>query len=304
MLRHLIQLGLRVNWEKRKLSLTQKITFLSMELDSVEQTARLTEERAQSLLNCLNSFKGTDALAHSWLWDLHKYAFPPVRLLAQTLLKPFSTSLYTFLGPESRDQSTSAGPIWALAVNWAKVFFQWKLCACLHWPPSRGLGTCTCFRLRNQSVTLRSQPGHIPKILTTPFRDKVVNLQALPPDEADPALALFWPVCALRLYADLTQNFRTSEQLFVCYGGRQKRNAISKQRMAHWKVVANRLGLSSTWRALPAQVASSLHEEYCIPLALTHGASLMKICRVVGWATPNTFARFYSLRVERYPPVF
>ncbi len=33
----------------------QRISFLSMELDSVNQTAHLTQERAQSLLNCLNT---------------------------------------------------------------------------------------------------------------------------------------------------------------------------------------------------------------------------------------------------------
>ncbi len=32
--------------------------------------------------------------------------------------------------------------------------------------------------------------------------------------------------------------------------------------------------------------------------ALAHGASLTDNCRAAGWATPNTFARFYSLRVE------
>ncbi len=35
--------------------------------------------------------------------------------------------------------------------------------------------------------------------------------------------------------------------------------------------------------------------------ALAHGASLADTCRAAGWATPNTFARFYTLRVE---PVF
>ncbi|KAL0165844.1 hypothetical protein M9458_037688, partial [Cirrhinus mrigala] len=30
---------------------------------------------------------GMDALAHSWLRGLHKYVFPPVSLLAQTLCK-------------------------------------------------------------------------------------------------------------------------------------------------------------------------------------------------------------------------
>ncbi len=57
-LSHLSQLGLQVNWEKSKLAPVQRISFLGMELDSVEQSARLTEERAQSVLNCLNTFRG------------------------------------------------------------------------------------------------------------------------------------------------------------------------------------------------------------------------------------------------------
>ncbi len=57
-LRHLSQLGLRVNWEKSKLSPAQRISFLGVELDSVSMSARLTEERAQSVLNCLSSFGG------------------------------------------------------------------------------------------------------------------------------------------------------------------------------------------------------------------------------------------------------
>ncbi len=57
-LRHLSQLGLRVNWEKSKLSPAQRISFLGVELDSVSMKARLTEERAQSVLNCLSSFRG------------------------------------------------------------------------------------------------------------------------------------------------------------------------------------------------------------------------------------------------------
>ncbi len=56
------QLGLRVNWEKSKLSPMQRISFLGMELDSVEQTARLMQERAQSVLNCLNTFKSRIAV--------------------------------------------------------------------------------------------------------------------------------------------------------------------------------------------------------------------------------------------------
>ncbi len=60
-LSHLSQLGLQVNWEKSKLSPVQRISFLGMELDSVSQTAHLTQERAQSVFNCLNTFKNRTA---------------------------------------------------------------------------------------------------------------------------------------------------------------------------------------------------------------------------------------------------
>ncbi len=56
-LRHLSQLGLRVNWEKSKLSPVQRNSFLSMELDSVSVVAHLTNEHAQSVLN-LSSLRG------------------------------------------------------------------------------------------------------------------------------------------------------------------------------------------------------------------------------------------------------
>ncbi len=61
-LRHLSQLGLRVNWEKSKLSPVQRISFLGVELGSVSMTARLTEERTQAVLNCLSSFRGRNVV--------------------------------------------------------------------------------------------------------------------------------------------------------------------------------------------------------------------------------------------------
>ncbi len=59
---HLSRLGLRVNWEKSKLSPVQRISFLGMELDSVNLTARLSIEHAQSMLNCLESFQRKKAV--------------------------------------------------------------------------------------------------------------------------------------------------------------------------------------------------------------------------------------------------
>ncbi|CAM4659794.1 unnamed protein product [Leuciscus chuanchicus] len=68
--KHLSQLGLWVNREKSKLSPVQRISFLSMELDSVNQTARLIEERARirshSNAAQIASYEVASALA-SWL---------------------------------------------------------------------------------------------------------------------------------------------------------------------------------------------------------------------------------------------
>jgi hypothetical protein len=97
---------------------------------------------------------------------------------------------------------------------------------------------CLEFEPANFHVILRPRPGYMPKVPTTPFKDQVVNMQSLPLEEADPALALLCPVHTLRLYVDRTQSFGTSDQLFVCNGGQQKGKAVSKQRMAHWIVDA------------------------------------------------------------------
>ncbi|KAL0157927.1 hypothetical protein M9458_046003, partial [Cirrhinus mrigala] len=56
-LNHLAQLGLRVNWEKSKLFPAQRISFLGVELDSVSMSARLSPERAQSVLRCVATLR-------------------------------------------------------------------------------------------------------------------------------------------------------------------------------------------------------------------------------------------------------
>ncbi len=48
---------------------------------------------------------------------------------------------------------------------------------------------CLVFGPTYSHVVLRLRPGYVPKYPTTPFCDQVENLQALPLEEADPALA-------------------------------------------------------------------------------------------------------------------
>ncbi len=63
---------------------------------------------------------------------------------------------------------------------------------------------CLVFGPAYSHVVLRPRPGYVPKVSNTPFRDQVVNLQALPSEEADPALVLLCPVRALRIYCTCT----------------------------------------------------------------------------------------------------
>ncbi|KAI7810946.1 reverse transcriptase/ribonuclease H/putative methyltransferase [Triplophysa rosa] len=157
---------------------------------------------------------------------------------------------------------------------------------------------CLEFKPGDSHVILRPRPGYVPKVPTTPFRDQVVNLQALPTGEEDPTPSVLCPVHALRLYLDRTQSFRSSEQLFVCFGGQQKGRAVSKQRLTHWIVDAISLAYRSQDRPCPLGVKAHSTRGVASSWALAQGASLADICRAAGWATPNTFARFYNLCVE------
>ncbi len=96
--------------------------------------------------------------------------------------------------------------------------------------------SCLEFGPGNSHVVLRPRPGYVPKVPNTPFRDQVVNLQALPREEADP---------------------RTSDQLFVCFGGQQKGKAVSKQSLAHWIVEA--IVLAYQARCLPCPLGVRAH---------------------------------------------
>ncbi len=119
-------------------------------------------------------------------------------------------------------------------------------------------------------VVLRPWPGYVPKVPTTPFRDQVVNLQALPSEEADPALALLCPVRALRIYVTRTRSVRSSEQLFVCHGRQQKGKAVSKQRSAHWIVEAVTLAYQSQGEPCPLRVRAHSTRSIASSHALAH----------------------------------
>ncbi|KAL0198644.1 hypothetical protein M9458_007184, partial [Cirrhinus mrigala] len=204
------------------------------------------------------------------LQGLQQDPFEPLQSVELDALS-FKTALLTALTSIKR-----VGDLQALSVN----------SSCLEFGPA------------DSHVVLRPRPGYVPKVPTTPFRDQVVTLQALSSQEDDPNLTLLCPVRALRIYMERTQPFRRSEQLFVCYGGQQKGKAVSKQRISHWLVNAIRMAYLARGLPCPLEVRAHSTRGVTASAALANGASLTDICRAAGWATPNTFARFYNLRTE------
>ncbi|XDV37913.1 hypothetical protein PO909_007437 [Leuciscus waleckii] len=326
-LRHLSQLGLQVNREKSKLAPVQRISFLGMELDSVTQTERLTEQRAQLVLNCLNTFKGRTAVPLKFFQRLLGHMAAAVTPLGLLHMRPLQHWLFgrvprwawhhgthrVTITPECRQSfSPWSDPSFLRAGVPLEQVSRHAVVSQMPLPPAgvprrltlsrfkkplqgrdvlvRTDNTVTvayinrqgCLRSRLMSqlarhllleseasevasshtlllialasnkrvgdlqafsvdesclefgpddnhVVLRPRPGYVPKVPTTPFRDQVVNLQALPLEEADPALALLCPVRALRMYVDRTRSIRTSDQLLsVTEASRRERLSPSR----------------------------------------------------------------------------
>ncbi len=58
------------------------------------------------------------------------------------------------------------------------------------------------------------------------------------------------------------------------------------------------LGLSGPALTMPLGVRAHSTRGVASSWALARGASIADICKAAGWSTPNTFARFYNLRIE------
>ncbi|KAL0160774.1 hypothetical protein M9458_044499, partial [Cirrhinus mrigala] len=68
------------------------------------------------------------------------------------------------------------------------------------------------FGLVNSHIFLVTRPEYVPMVTTTPFRDQVVTLQAIPHQKDDPNLILLCPVRVPRIYLERS-HFRRSGQL-------------------------------------------------------------------------------------------
>ncbi|XP_067272674.1 uncharacterized protein [Pseudorasbora parva] len=95
-------------------------------------------------------------------------------------------------------------------------------------------GSCLEFGPANSHLILRPQPGYVPMIPTTPFRDQLLNLQ-LPLEEADPALSLLCPVLSVTegdlvtLGSDFTE-MKDGDQIWWRFGDKDTVIALINKR--------------------------------------------------------------------------
>ncbi len=137
----------------------------------------------------------------------------------------------------------------------------------------------------------------MPKVPTTPFRDQVVSLRVLPSEEADPAQALLVP--SEHRHATLTGREASGPQTSSCLLRRPaERECRLQAENGPLDSGCHYPGLSGTGCALPVQVESPPYKKCGVLLGAGSWHLADRYCRAAGWATLNTFARFYSLCVE------
>ena len=161
--------------------------------------------------------------------------------------------------------------------------------------------TCLRWKADYSGVTLLPNISFLPKVLSHDYINQAIELEAYCPppfrSELEKVANLLCPIRALRLYIEATQGFRLSEQLFVCFSGRNKGRALSKQRLSHWVVEAIKQAYKAKGLSAPSDVICHSTRGMATSWAAMRGVSLSEICAAASWQTPCTFSRFYRLNV-------
>ncbi|XP_061094957.1 uncharacterized protein LOC133126631 [Conger conger] len=148
-------------------------------------------------------------------------------------------------------------------------------------------------------VVLRPNPAFTPKVITTSFRSRVLDLVAFKPpphdDEEDAMLHKLCPVRALSIYVRRSQPIRQADQLFVCYGAAAKGKPVTAQRFSHW--LTDAINWAYECMGLPplSEVRAHSTRSMAASRALFKGVSVQDICTAASWSSPCAFVRFYLL---------
>ena len=322
--------GITVNYTKNRLVPTQESVFLGIALNSVTMRACPSPRRVDNILELVAQVRGQTGLTYGLLLSLlgklvSVSEIVPPGLLSLRPLQVWINGLG--LDPKKhqrrravylalrqflpalrgrhvlvRSDSTSAvyqvnhqgGVRSKQSLQEAQRLLRWAFpCVAPEGPGSLMDGS---------EVTMWPNPTFLPKRLSAFHVNQPVRLSAYTPQPVEgrqPESGLLCPVRALRRYVDVTDEFRRSDALFLCYGGDRKGCALSKQRLSHWIVDAVLQAYKA--KGLPAPpVRCHSTRGVSASWAALKGVPLMDICAAATWASPCTFARFYRVNVAAH----
>ncbi|XP_073672374.1 pyruvate dehydrogenase protein X component, mitochondrial-like [Paramisgurnus dabryanus] len=115
-----------------------------------------------------------------------------------------------------------------------------------------------------------------------------------PPPFTTPKQELYHRLCpvrALQTYVHRTSQWRKSEQLFVCFGGRNRGAVATRQSISHWVRDAIALAFEACCQVSPAGLRAHSTKGVASSTALVKGASLQSVCDAAGWLRLSPAAR-------------
>ncbi|MGH0156702.1 UNVERIFIED_CONTAM: hypothetical protein FKN15_032085 [Acipenser sinensis] len=136
--------------------------------------------------------------------------------------KSWTTELLKYLNFDPKTaQKFDNGVFW---ITWEDLC-QYYDVIYLSWSPALFKESSCIHRPELTKVTLHTNPVFVPKSISAFHINQSAELEAT-----------LCPVRALVYYVDCTQDWQQSEQLFVCFGSKFHRQALSKPRLLRWIV--------------------------------------------------------------------
>ena len=160
--------------------------------------------------------------------------------------------------------------------------------------------SCCRWNPAGSGVTLWPNAAFLPKVASPASHTGPLQLARLDTDGPDELLC---PVRALKTYVSLTASLRQADNLFVCYAGPRKGQALSKQRLARWIVDVVEQAYIQRGLQPPAGVRCHSTRGVSVSWAAMTGLTLEAICSAASWSSPNTFARFYRVNLATPHPM-
>ncbi|KAI2663287.1 Tyrosine recombinase slr0733 [Labeo rohita] len=134
--------------------------------------------------------------------------------------------------------------------------------------------SCLDFAPGLVKAILHPHPNYLPKVPFSTINPVVLEAFSPPPftSPEQERLHLLCPVRALQIYVHRTSQWRKSEQLFICYGGRNRGAAATKRIMSHWVRDAIALAYEARGQASPLELRAHSTRGVASSTAIARGA--------------------------------